>query len=130
MQCVHFREVIQRYIDGDLGDAEVADFQRHLSFCPACAAELGELSAVRTALAAAGRVDIDVPAGFADRVCAEAAQLPTPNVFERALSSATNGVLPGRLPRRVRRIVYGGLVVVAVAVGWERYHDRKSREVA
>ena len=42
MDCVRFREVIQRYVDGELGDADVASFQKHLSFCPSCAAELDE----------------------------------------------------------------------------------------
>jgi anti-sigma factor RsiW len=129
MDCVRFREVIQRYVDGELGDADVALFQKHLSFCPACAAELDEISAVRNALAACGDVEAAVPVGFADRVCAAAASLPEPSLVERALSSATGGMLPGRLSRRARRYVYGALVIVAVAVGWGRAHERKTREV-
>ncbi len=128
MDCVRFREVIQRYVDGELGDADVAWFQKHLSFCPSCAAELAEVSTVRGVLTACGDVTAAVPVGFADRVCAAAASLPQPSVFERALSSATNGVLPGRVPRRARRYVYGALVIAAVAIGWERAHDRKQRE--
>ena len=129
MDCVRFREVIQRYVDGELGDADVALFQKHLSFCPACASELDEISAVRNALAACGDVEAAVPVGFADRVCAAAASQPEPSVLERALSSATGGMLPGRLSRRARRYVYGALVIVAVAVGWGRAHERKQREV-
>jgi anti-sigma factor RsiW len=128
MDCVRFREVIQRYVDGELGDAGVAWFQKHLSFCPSCAAELAEVSAVRKALSACGEVTAAVPVGFADRVCAAAASRPQPSVIERALSSATNGVLPGRLPRRARHWVYGGLVVAALVIGWERAHDRKQHE--
>jgi anti-sigma factor RsiW len=129
MDCVRFREVIQRYVDGELGDAQVAAFQKHLSFCGTCAAELHELSTVRSVLGAAGEVTAEVPAGFADRVCAAAASQPAPSFVEHALSSLTRGVLPGPLPRSVRRYVYGGLVVAAVAFGWERRHGRKSREV-
>ena len=129
MDCVRFREVIQRYVDGELGDADVALFQKHLSFCPSCAAELDEVSAVRSALAACGVVEAAVPVGFADRVCAAAASLPQPSLVERALSSATGGMLPGRLTRRARRYLYGALVIVAVAVGWGRAHERKQREV-
>jgi anti-sigma factor RsiW len=127
MDCVRFGEVIQRYVDRELGVSEVLEFQRHLSFCPACAAELDELSTVRSALAGIGGVAVTVPVGFADRVCTAATALPTPSPVERALSALSGGILPGRLPRRVRHLVYWVLVILAVAVGWQRYHERKTR---
>jgi len=128
MDCVRFKEVIQRYIDGELDRPEVVWFQRHLSFCPSCAADLDELGAVRGALAACAGVTAEVPAGFADRVCAAAASLAQPSFAERALSAATGGVLPGRVPRRARRIAYGAAVVLAAAIYWGRSHERKQRE--
>lgn len=128
MDCARFSEVIQRYVDGELSVDEVAEFQRHLSFCSACAIELEELGTVRAALSAARTVTAEVPAGFVDRVCAAVAAQPEPSLVERALSAATGGVLPGRLPRRVRRYAYGTLAVAAVAVGLQRKYGHKSRE--
>ena len=52
MDCVTCHEVIQRYIDGELDDGQVAEFQRHLSFCGDCAAELQELAGARVVLRA------------------------------------------------------------------------------
>lgn len=127
MDCVRFGEVIQRYVDRELEVSEVLEFQHHLSFCPSCAAELDELATVRSALAGVGAVAIEVPAGFSDRVCAAAAALPTPSPVDRALSALTGGVLPGRLPRRTRHLVYWALVIVALAVSWQQYHGRKTR---
>jgi len=129
MDCVRSREAIQLHIEGELSDAETIAFQRHLSFCAACAAELEELSAVRAALAACGAVTVEVPVGFAERVCAQAQGLPQPSLVERTLSAATGGVLPGRVPRRARRIAYGALVVAAVAIGLGRRRARSAREL-
>ena len=125
MDCARFSEVIARYVDADLSVAEVAEFQRHLSFCPRCAAELEELGTVRAALGAARTVTADVPAGFVDRVCAAVAAQPEPSPVERALAAATGGVLPGHLPRRARHYAYGAVALAAVVIGVQRRLARR-----
>ena len=128
MDCVTCHEVIQRYIDGELDDGQVVEFQRHLSFCGDCAAELQELAGARVMLRATREVTVDVPAGFADRVMAALEARPEPSSIERALSAATGGVLPGRVPRSIRRYAYYGLALVAVVVGLQRKYGHKPDE--
>jgi len=128
MDCVRCREVIQRYIDDDLSDAQVVEFQRHLSFCEGCAAELEGLAGARAVLGATRQVTVDVPAGFADRVMAAIDAQPEPTWVERKLSAATGGVLPGRVPRRIRHYAYYALVIAAVAIGLQRKYGRKEPE--
>jgi anti-sigma factor RsiW len=125
MDCVACREVVQRYIDGELGDEQVVEFQRHLSFCAECAAELRGVSAARAVLQATREVTVEVPAGFAERVMAALDEQPEPSSLERLLSAATGGVLPGRLPRRLRHYTYYGLAATAVIVGLQYALGRK-----
>ncbi len=128
MDCVSCREVIQRYIDGELDDGQVVEFQAHLSFCADCAAELQGIAAARTVLHATREVTVDVPAGFADRVMTAVEALPEPSALERALSTATGGVLPGRVPRRIRHYAYYGLALTAVVIGLQRKYGHKPAE--
>jgi anti-sigma factor RsiW len=128
MDCVTCHEVIQRYIDGELDDGQVVEFQQHLSFCGDCAAELQELAGARAMLCATREVTVDVPAGFADRVMVTLEAQPEPSSLERALSAATGGVLPGRVPRSVRHYAYYGLALVAVVVGLQRKYGHKPDE--
>jgi len=69
-----------------------------------------------------------VPAGFADRVMAAVEAQPEPTALECALSAATGGVLPGRVPRRIRHYVYYGLAITAVVIGLQRKYGHKSDE--
>ena len=85
MDCVTCHEVIQRFIDGELDDGQVVEFQRHLSFCGDCAAELRELAGARVVLRATREVTVDVPAGFADRVMAALERSPSPRARARPL---------------------------------------------
>jgi anti-sigma factor RsiW len=128
MDCVSCREVIQRYIDGELDDGQVVEFQKHLSFCGDCAAELQGLAAARTVLRATREITVDVPAGFADRIMAAVESQPEPSTFERTLASATGGVLPGRVPRRIRHYGYYGLALVAVAISLQRRYGHRAGE--
>jgi anti-sigma factor RsiW len=128
MDCVTCREVIQRYIDGELDDGRVVEFQRHLSFCGDCAAELQGIAAARAVLRAAREVTVDVPAGFADRVTAALEAQPEPSALERALATATGGVLPGRVPRRIRHYGYYVLAFAAVVIGLQRKYGHKPGE--
>ena len=129
MDCVRCRETINRYIDEELTDPQVVEFQQHLSFCPECAAELEGLAAARTVLRATREVTADVPAGFADRVMDAVDALPEPTWLERKLAEVTGGVLPGRLPRRLRHYAYyGGLIAAAVAIGWQQLHKSDHEE--
>jgi len=128
MDCVSCREVIQRYIDGELDDRQVVEFQRHLSLCGDCAAELQGIAAARAVLHATREVTADVPAGFADRVMTALEAQPEPSGFERALSNATGGMLPGRVPRRIRHYAYYGLALAAVVIGLQRKYAHKPDE--
>jgi anti-sigma factor RsiW len=128
MDCVSCREVIQRYIDGELDDRQVVEFQRHLSLCGDCAAELQGIAAARAVLHATREVTVDVPAGFADRVMTALEAQPEPSGFERALSNATGGMLPGRVPRRIRHYAYYGLALAAVVIGLQRKYAHKPDE--
>ena len=128
MDCVSCREVIQRYIDCELDDGQVVEFQKHLSFCADCAAELQGLAAAHGVLQATREVTVDVPPGFADRIMAAVESQPAPSTFERALATATGGVLPGRVPRRIRYYGYYGLALVAVAIGLQHKYGHRAGE--
>jgi len=71
---------------------------------------------------------VDVPAGFADRVTAALEAQPEPSALERALATATGGVLPGRVPRRIRHYGYYVLAFAAVVIGLQRKYGHKPGE--
>jgi anti-sigma factor RsiW len=139
MDCSVYHEAINRYVDGDVSDAEVARFQAHLSFCPDCAAELRELSHVRTALGQWGAVELSPPAGFATRVLAAEERRPADERGDTADAPASTAgslkdgakrvrpALPASLPARVLTLI--ALVAAALAVGLETRHLIRSREV-
>ncbi len=128
MDCSRFREHIQRFVDGELPDPLVAEFQAHLSFCGECAAELRELSAARGALARWGAVELAAPVGFADRVLAAARTLPRPTPGGRLRSLADRARLPRGAMVFPRAIVYSAVALAAVVIGLETRHRRRSRE--
>jgi anti-sigma factor RsiW len=128
MDCSRFREHIQRFVDGELPDRLVAEFQAHLSFCGECAAELREISAVRGALAGWGAVELAAPAGFADRVMAAAQTLPRPAPSGRLRSLADRARLARGAMVSPRAVAYSALALAAVAIGLESRHRRRSRE--
>ncbi len=128
MDCVLFREAIHRYIDSELSDAEVVAFQKHLSFCGDCARALQELSAVRLALAGAGAVQIEAPVGFAERVIAQVALLPT-EAWEELLPGWNIGVrVPQRFAAPLRAAIYSGIAVAGYVVFRSQWQARKARE--
>ncbi len=131
MDCSGVRALINRYIDGELGYVETAEFQRHLDFCPDCSAELRELSGVRATLAAWGEARLAVPAGFAGRVMASVAQQPLPGAPRplgvvvhdtlEALDRALGRVpLPGGRTIPVKNVIGWGLAVAAFVIGMRR----------
>lgn len=139
MDCSFFHDAINRYVDGDVSDAEVARLQAHLSFCPDCAAELRELSDVRTTLSEWGAVELVPPVGFATRVLAA---VERPSAERRGAGGAAPGsiagslrdraaglrpALPASLPARVLTLV--ALLAAGLAVGLETRHLIRSREV-
>jgi len=138
MDCSYFRERINHYVDGELGYLEVAELQDHLSFCADCAAELGQMSEVRTALAAWGRAELAPPPGFAERVAAAAALEPAPD--ERTVGRVVNDMLDaldetlGRVPLPggrtipVKNVIGAGIAATAVLIQVER-HIRRTREL-
>ena len=140
MDCSYFRERINLYIDGELGYLEVAELQRHLSFCPDGAAELAQVGEARGALAAWGRLELAAPPGFAERVMAAVELEPAPGspkpigqVVDETLEYLDEKLgrmpLPGGRTVPVKNVLGWGLATAAVIIGFERRHDRRSREL-
>lgn len=128
MDCVLFREAIHRYIDSELSDVEVVAFQKHLSFCADCARSLQELSEVRSALAGAGGVEIEAPAGFAERVMEQVAALPR-EAWEELLPGWQIGVrVPQRFAAPLRAAIYSGIAVAGYFVFRAQWQAHKARE--
>jgi anti-sigma factor RsiW len=138
MDCSYFRARLNQYVDGELGYLEVAELQSHLSFCPHCAAELGQLSELRGALATWGEVELAPPPGFAERVAAAAALEPKPG--EATIGRVVNDMLDvldetlGRIPLPggrtipVKNVLGYGIAATAVVIQVERYL-RRAREL-
>ena len=140
MDCSYFRERINRFIDGELGYLEVSELQGHLSFCPDCAAELAQMSDLRAAMAAWGRVELAPPPGFAERVMATVDRVPapgSPKPLGRAVNDALDTLdaalgripLPGGRTIPVKNVIGAGLAAAAVLIQLERRHLRRSREL-
>jgi anti-sigma factor RsiW len=140
MDCSGVGALINRYIDGELGYVETAEFQQHLDFCPDCALELRELGAVRGVLARWGEARIAPPPDFADRVMAAVGREPLPGtprphseVVDEALERLDRTLgkvpLPGGRTIPVKNLIGWGLAVAAVVIGFERRHDREESEV-
>jgi hypothetical protein len=139
MDCSGVHALINRYIDGELGYVETAEFQQHLDFCADCSLELRELGDLRGALAAWGAARLAPPAGFAGRVMSAVERLPLPGaprplaeVVDEALDRLDRTLgkvpLPGGRTIPVKNLVGWGLAVVAVVIGWERRHGREEPE--
>jgi hypothetical protein len=76
MKCTNTIEQLEDYLDDTLSPAEAAGMRRHLEECPACAAELRDLSGLRREL---GR--LPAPAAgpeFLERLLARAVRTPKP----------------------------------------------------
>ena len=140
MDCSYFRERINLYIDGELGYLEVAELQRHLSFCPDCAVELAQMGEVRGALAAWGRLELATPSGFAERVMAAVELEPAPGAAKpfgqlvddtlEFLDAKLGSIpLPGGRAIPVKNVIGWGLATAAVIIGLESRRGRRSREL-
>jgi len=140
MDCSYFRERINLYVDGEMGYMEVAELQAHLSFCPDCAAELAQVGEVRGALAAWGRLELATPPGVAERDMAAVELEPAPGspkpfgqVIDETLEYLDERLgsipLPGGRTVPVKNVLGWGLATAAVIIGFERRHDRRSREL-
>jgi anti-sigma factor RsiW len=140
MDCSYFRERINQYVDGEMGYLEVAELQAHLSFCPDCAAELAQVGEARGALAGGGRRERPTPPGFAERVLAAVELEPapgSPKPFAQVLDDALEYLdetlgsipLPGGRTIPVKNVIGWGLATAAVIIGFERRHERRSREL-
>ena len=140
MDCGYFCQRINQYIDGELGYVEVAELQRHISFCPGCAAQLAQLSEVRGALAVWGRLELEAPQGFAERVvaAAELERLPgTPrpmaevvdDVLQKLDDALGRVPLPGGRTVPLKNVIGWGLAAAAVVIQLERRHLRREREL-
>jgi hypothetical protein len=135
MDCAELRRLINRYIDGELGYVETADFRRHVAFCPDCSLELRELSDVRGALARWGQTELAPAPGFADRVMDTVAGEPLPGappslgeVFGEALDELDRILgkvpLPGGRSIPVKNVIGWSLAVYAGFV----YGRRRARD--
>jgi anti-sigma factor RsiW len=138
MDCSYFRARLNQYVDGELGYIEVAELQSHLSFCPHCAAELGQLSELRATLATWGEVELASPPGFAERVATAAALEPKPGeaTVGRVVGDVLDALdhtlgripLPGGRTIPVKNVLGYGIAATAVLIQVERYL-RRTREL-
>ncbi|MEW5744630.1 MAG: zf-HC2 domain-containing protein [Nitrospirota bacterium] len=69
MNCPQ-RELLSAYNDGELNPGERERLKAHISACPACSRELGELASLRRLFGGAKR--FTAPYGFSPRVMAHA----------------------------------------------------------
>ena len=140
MDCSGVRALINRYIDGELGYVETAEFQQHLDFCPDCSLELRELAGLRGVLAAWGGVQLAPSAGFAGRVMTAVERQPlpgTPRPLGEALEDARDGLdralgevhLPGGRTLPVKTLIGWGIALAAVVIGLGRRREREEHEV-
>jgi hypothetical protein len=139
MDCSGVHALINRYIDGELGYVETAEFQQHLDFCADCSLELRELARLRGVLAAWGGVQLAPPAGFADRVMIAAARQPLPGTprplgqvlddtlddLDRALGEVR---LPGGRAIPVKNLIGWGIALAALVIGLGRRREREESE--
>jgi hypothetical protein len=138
LDCSYFHSRLNQFVDGELGYLEVAELQGHLSFCPHCAEELGQISEVRGALAAWGGVELAPPPGFAERVVAAAAHEAKPGeaTVGRVVGDALDALdatlgrvpFPGGRTIPVKDILGYGIAAAAVLIQVERYL-RRAREL-
>ena len=68
MTCLQSKDWIDRYLDGELGPAEQAQFEEHLAACEACQRELAETRALFTVLGSLQ--EAPEPADFHQKVLA------------------------------------------------------------
>jgi anti-sigma factor RsiW len=110
------------YVLDALPDLERAEFERHLSHCPSCDAEVRGLreTAARLAMARA----LQPPPGMEQRVLASTYRIrqlpPLPPErlrHRRARVSRLFAGQPGRIPRRVAAFAAAASVAAAVALG-------------
>ena len=125
MDCSRFREHIQRFVDGELPDPLVAEFQSHLSFCGECAAELRD-GAVRGPGAGARRAGPPPASPIASWRRRRRCRGRRGWVGSRRLP--TRARLPRAAMVSTRTIVCSALALAAVAIGLETRHRRRSRE--
>ena len=138
MDCSYFCARLNEFVDGELGYLEVAELQKHLSFCPDCATELAQLSELRGAMAAWGEVELAPPLEFAERVAATAALEPKPGeaTLGRVVNDALDALdetlgripLPGGRTIPVKNVLGYGIAATAVLIQVERYL-RRTREL-
>ena len=138
MDCSYFRARLNQFVDAELGYLEVAELQSHLSFCPDCAAELSQLSEVRSTMAAWGKAELTPPPGFAERVAAAAALEAKPGTatVERVVGDVLEALdrtlgripLPGGRTIPVKNVLGYGIAATAVIIQVERYL-RRTREL-
>jgi anti-sigma factor RsiW len=140
MECAVCRPRIHRFMDGECSYPEAAELRRHLDGCPACAAELAELEAARKLLAAWGRLELTPSAYFAKRVAVALEQAssgrrdgPLHEMLRRRLTRLDETLgripLPGGHTVPVRNLIGWGLAAMAVLIGLERHHVRRTREL-
>ncbi len=84
MKCAQVRHLLDEYLDGTLTDLLSRQLAAHLEQCPACGAELAQITSIASALAAVPQAEPsqDLPRLISSRV----AQLPSPSARRTLLS--------------------------------------------
>ncbi len=104
MNCEQAELFIHALVDGELDAVNSREVEEHVAACPACAAKLEELRALRAAMARA-RLKEPAPAGLRSRI-------------DEALPGAAPRVVAlGNFARPSRRSFFGGFAAGAVVSG-------------
>ena len=129
MDCTRGHALINQYIDAELDDAAMAEFQMHVDSCADCAAELCDLSELRLGLTSLGEIEISPPDGFAAEVMLAVAALPAPGLRDKLRELSERAGLAA-VPAHRRAVTLSAVAgLAAVAVGLEARHLRRHKEV-
>ena len=91
--CEEYAALLDLYVDAELTADEMQRVEAHLTECPACRAYVDDALAIRAAFA--DLEDVEVPAGFAESVCA--------------------AIRAEAMPRKAKKTAHWGRVLVPLA---------------
>lgn len=104
MNCDQVHNLLGRFHDGELGQAEQAVIQAHLQHCPGCAAELAALTHLRGTVESWGAVE--PPSDLWNRIAGQLAATGPKHAAAR------------KLVRYRKAAVAAALLLIAVVTGW------------
>ena len=114
----HLGDLLSGLIDGELDPAQTAAAQAHVARCRSCAAELDDVTTVRSLVR--GLPSLDPPFGFYERILLDDRR-------PGAGRSARSGAGAGWSPRRVAAAAFGSAAAAVVLIGLAAPQDTPER---